>query len=41
MLIRKGTGIEMEIPNLGVLYIRGGIAAINFDEFFINDVVVS
>ena len=31
----------MEIPNLGILYIRGGIAAINFDEFLVHDVVVS
>ena len=31
----------MEIPNLGILYIRGGIAAINFDGFLVKDVVVS
>jgi len=35
--VRKGERVEMEIPNVGVLVVRNGIAGVEFLEYLIKE----
>jgi hypothetical protein len=33
----QGFNVEMEIPNIGVFYIRNKVAGVKFNDYLIND----
>ena len=35
--VRKGELVELEIPNVGVLIVRNGIAAVEFNDYLLEE----
>ena len=34
---RKGEKIEMELPNVGILIVKNGIAAVSFQDYLLEE----
>ena len=34
--VRKGENVELDLPNVGMLIVRNGIAAVEFNDFLLE-----